>query len=141
MVSSQCKYVLLLQQKKVNAKTWSKYLKVRGFARCNSLCFSAWKISLIDSKLERVWNESFVNYLTFFPIVSWHHLLVVAIIIISLLFFADASSSSSCELSRDWMGRWFHLGFPEPLVISRDEISIKGRCVQRSKNMFLMEER
>jgi len=67
-------------------------------------------------------------------------LAVLLISFLSLVKHTDASSSSSCELSRDWMGRWFHLGFPEPLVISRDEISIKGRCVQRSKNMFLMEE-
>jgi len=56
------------------------------------------------------------------------------------LILFGAADAYSCELSRDWMGHWFHSGFNEPLVISNDGISKKGRCVQRSKNMFLMEE-
>lgn len=51
-----------------------------------------------------------------------------------------ALSDASCELSNDWAGRWFHLGFNDPLVITRNQISGKGHCVLRSKNMFLMEE-
>jgi len=64
--------------------------------------------------------------------------LVLAFLSCFLPYLTDAAGS--CELSSNWMGRWFHLGFNEPLVISSDEISRKGRCVQRSKNMFLMEE-
>jgi len=66
---------------------------------------------------------------------------VVLVSILIALFLPNLEAAGgSCELSQNWMGRWFHLGFNEPLVISSDEISRKGRCVQRSKNMFLMEE-
>jgi hypothetical protein len=52
-------------------------------------------------------------------------------------------SLSDCELESGWAGRWFHLGFPEPLNINRNSISGKGKCVKKgdSNNMFLMQER
>ena len=78
---------------------------------------------------------------SFFSEVNIFHLYYVLLAFLILIFSAFSDAAGSCELSSNWMGRWFHLGFNEPLVISSDEISRKGRCVQRSKNMFLMEER
>ena len=55
---------------------------------------------------------------------------------------SSSSSSSRCSFPQSWRGKWFHLGFPEPLRISEDAIAGKGRCVRQSgKNMFLLKER
>ncbi len=49
--------------------------------------------------------------------------------------------SEICSFPNNWTGKWFHLGFPEPLAIGPNSITGKGACVKMSKNMFLMEER
>ena len=55
---------------------------------------------------------------------------------------SPSSSSLRCSFPQSWRGKWFHLGFPEPLRISEDAIAGKGRCVRQSgKNMFLLKER
>ena len=60
---------------------------------------------------------------------------------ISCLFLI-LGSSSRCSFPQSWRGKWFHLGFPEPLRISEDSIAGKGACVRQSgKNMFLLKER
>ena len=49
---------------------------------------------------------------------------------------------SGCKMPQSWQGKWFHLGFPEPLDVTDSGISGKGTCVsQKSKNMFLVRER
>ena len=49
---------------------------------------------------------------------------------------------SGCKMPQSWQGKWFHLGFPEPLDVTEAGISGKGTCVsQKSKNMFLVRER
>ena len=52
-----------------------------------------------------------------------------------------SSLSEICSFPNNWTGKWFHLGFPEPLAIGPSSITGKGACVKMSKNMFLMEER
>ena len=45
-------------------------------------------------------------------------------------------------MPQSWQGKWFHLGFPEPLDVTDSGIGGKGTCVsQKSKNMFLVRER
>lgn len=56
--------------------------------------------------------------------------------------FLLALGRAECQLPPQWFGRWFHLGFSEPLQISAPEIQHKGLCVQQNvdKNMFLMRD-
>ena len=69
-------------------------------------------------------------------------LLVCNISYIAILSFISGSHSSRCSFPPSWRGKWFHLGFPEPLRISEDAIAGKGRCVRQSgKNMFLLKGR
>ena len=48
---------------------------------------------------------------------------------------------SECIFPSDWHGRWFHLGFPEPLNITKNLISNKGKCVHNENNQYIMEEK
>jgi len=68
-----------------------------------------------------------------------------SILLFLLLFGASAAASNSktsgCKIPQSWQGKWFHLGFPEPLDVTDSGISGKGNCVsQKSKNMFLVRE-
>ena len=54
----------------------------------------------------------------------------------------DKLAIAGCKIPQSWQGKWFHLGFPEPLDVTDSGIGGKGTCVsQKSKNMFLVRER
>ena len=61
---------------------------------------------------------------------------IVTILKLNQFYFTEL-----CSFPNNWTGKWFHLGFPEPLAIGVNSITGKGACVKMSKNMFLMEER
>ncbi|TRY66958.1 hypothetical protein TCAL_09920, partial [Tigriopus californicus] len=51
------------------------------------------------------------------------------------------SDPPECEFPEVWIGTWFHLGFPHPLNITRNEITSKGTCFRRQGSHFLVRER
>lgn len=51
------------------------------------------------------------------------------------------SDPPECEFPEVWIGTWFHLGFPHPLNITRNEITSKGTCFRKQGSHFLVRER
>ncbi|XP_064477131.1 uncharacterized protein LOC135391007 isoform X2 [Ornithodoros turicata] len=45
---------------------------------------------------------------------------------------------SSCEFPVGWQGLWFQKGNPEPITITKDRISSKGRCKERHDTKYLI---
>jgi len=60
--------------------------------------------------------------------------------IVILLHSAYSQSGSSCFFPKPWHGEYFHLGFSVPLIVHKDTITEKGRCVENFGSHYVMEE-
>ncbi|XP_043522326.1 uncharacterized protein LOC122535143, partial [Frieseomelitta varia] len=51
---------------------------------------------------------------------------------------AFSSRQGECTFPPKWEGTWFQSGVRQPIVISRNELSSKGRCLHNEGDKFLL---
>lgn len=55
-----------------------------------------------------------------------------------LLTWTSAMFVAECTFPPKWEGTWFQSGVRQPIVISRNELSSKGRCLHNEGDKFLL---
>ena len=55
-----------------------------------------------------------------------------------LLTWTYAMFVAECTFPPKWEGTWFQSGVRQPIVISRNELSSKGRCLHNEVDKFLL---
>ncbi|XP_076221322.1 uncharacterized protein LOC116424529 isoform X2 [Nomia melanderi] len=65
--------------------------------------------------------------------------LVVTSFLLSLSCILDASHAA-CEFQKEWNGRWFQSGNPEPVTVNGSVMTSKGICIDTKDDTFLIQD-